>query len=178
MEVEAWAYDLRPGLPPEGIPREEAHRHYRPEYLDYVLRSAARAGIDMRFPSVIANTGKAHEATEFARDRGLVPPFQRAVFRAYWEEGQNIGDLEVLCRLAEGCGLRLSFERGGELPPVRGDAEALGEALGVATPGEWRSRWPGRARRGSTAFPPSSSTSALFLRGPRSTRSSATWPSA
>jgi predicted DsbA family dithiol-disulfide isomerase len=105
VEVEAWAYDLRPGLPPEGIPREEVHRHYRPEYLDYVLQSAARAGIDMRFPSVIANTGKAHEASELARDQGLLLPFQRAVFRACWEEGQNIGEVEVLCRLAGECDL-------------------------------------------------------------------------
>ena len=104
-EVEAWAYDLRPGLPPEGIPREEVYRRYHPEYLDYLRQTAARSGIEMRFPSVIANTGRAHQATEFAREYGLLAPFQRAVFRAYWEEGQNIGEVEVLCRLAEGCGL-------------------------------------------------------------------------
>lgn len=31
--------------------------------------------------------------------------FQRAVFRAYWEEGENVGEVDVLCRLAEECGL-------------------------------------------------------------------------
>jgi predicted DsbA family dithiol-disulfide isomerase len=53
----------------------------------------------------VANTLKAHEATEFAREGGRLPQFHRAVFAAYWERGENIGETDVLCRLADGCGL-------------------------------------------------------------------------
>jgi predicted DsbA family dithiol-disulfide isomerase len=56
-------------------------------------------------PPVVANTRKAHEATEFAKDDGRLPEFHRAVFAAYWEEGANIGDDDVLCHLADDCGL-------------------------------------------------------------------------
>ena len=107
MEFDACAFDLRPGLPPQGLPREEAYRDrsYPPGYFENLRRIAADAGIQMQRPPVVANTRKAHEATEFARDAGRLLEFQRAVFHACWEEGENISEPEVLCRLAAGCGL-------------------------------------------------------------------------
>ena len=107
MEMDACAFDLRPGLPPEGLPREQVYpgRSIPPEYMDRLHRIAAEAGIEMERPEIIANTRKAHEATEFAREAGRLQEFQRAVFRSYWEKGENISQTEVLCRLAEGCGL-------------------------------------------------------------------------
>lgn len=56
-------------------------------------------------PPLVANTFKAHEATEFAKEGGRLMEFHRAVFSAYWERGENIGDVEVLCRVASECGL-------------------------------------------------------------------------
>ena len=107
LELDVWAYDLRPGTPPEGIPREEVYRggRYTPGYFDQLRQVAQECGIQMTTPKVVASTGKAHEATEFAKDGGKLPQFHRAVFRAYWEDGDNIGEAEVLCRLAQECGL-------------------------------------------------------------------------
>lgn len=107
VEFDAWAYDLRPGLPPEGLPRDEVYREgrYPPGYLDRLRETARESGIEMIAPPVVANTLKAHQATEFAKDGGRLPRFHRAVFAAYWEKGENIGDEEVLCRLAQECGL-------------------------------------------------------------------------
>ncbi|MEE8369566.1 MAG: DsbA family oxidoreductase [Dehalococcoidia bacterium] len=107
VEMDVCAYDLHPGLPPEGLPREEAYpsRKSPPEYFERLRQMAAEAGIRMDRPEVIANTRKAHEATEFARAGGHLQEYQRALFRSYWEEGDNIGDVEVLCRVAAGCGL-------------------------------------------------------------------------
>ncbi len=107
IEFDACAYDLRPGLPPQGLPRDQAYpgRRYPPGYLEHLRNTAAEAGIQMQRPDVVANTRKAHEATEFARDAGRLLEFQRAVFHAYWEEGQNISEVDVLCRLAAACGL-------------------------------------------------------------------------
>ena len=68
----------------------------------------------MKRPPLIPNTRNAHEATEFAKDAGRLLPFHRAVFRAYWEREENIGDVDVLCRVAEECGI---------------DADGLREAL-------------------------------------------------
>jgi len=116
LEIEACAFDLRPGLPPQGLPRQQAYpgRSYPQGYVDHLRQTAAEAGIQMGRPQIVANTRKAHEATEFAAEHGHLEQFLRAVFHAYWEDDENISDQDVLCRLAAGCGL---------------DAEALRRAL-------------------------------------------------
>ena len=107
IELDVCAYELRPGLPPEGMGRAEAYagRRYPPQYIENLILLARQSGIDMKLPSHVPNTQKAHEATEFARDRGRLVTFHHAVFRAYWEEEQDIGSVDVLCQLAAGCGL-------------------------------------------------------------------------
>jgi predicted DsbA family dithiol-disulfide isomerase len=107
VEIDAWAFDLKPGLPPGGMPRDKAYSNLRipPGYFENLQRIAADSGIRMLKPEIVANTRKAHEATEFARDAGKVPEFQRALFDAYWEKGENISAVDVLCNLATGCGL-------------------------------------------------------------------------
>ncbi len=107
IEFDVCAFDLRPGLPPEGISRDEAGRGrvYPPGYLDHLTQTARDSGIEMKRPPLIPNTRKAHEATEFAKVAGLLLPFHRAVFRAYWESEENIGNIDVLCRIGSECGL-------------------------------------------------------------------------
>jgi len=107
VDFDVSAYELRPGLPPEGLPRDQlqANRVYPPGYLDNMHRIAREAGIEMKRPPLVPNTRKAHEATEFAKESGRLLPFHRAVFRAYWEDEENIGDTAVLCRIGAECGL-------------------------------------------------------------------------
>ncbi len=117
IELEAGAYELRPGIPPEGASREELSkgRVYPPGYLDNLRAIAAESGIEMKRPALVPNTHKAHEATEFATEHGKLWEIHRALFHAYFEEERNIGDIGVLCEIAAGVGL---------------DAGALREALG------------------------------------------------
>jgi predicted DsbA family dithiol-disulfide isomerase len=107
VDFDAFAYDLRPGIPLEGMPREQANagRTYPPGYVDNLIQMARDSGIDMKRPALIPNTRKAHEATEFAKDAGRLLPFHRAVFRAYWEREENIDDIDFLCRVGEECGI-------------------------------------------------------------------------
>jgi predicted DsbA family dithiol-disulfide isomerase len=107
LEFDPCAYDLKPGIPPEGLSREQAYagRVYPEGYLDNMRQMAADSGLDMKRPPIIPNTRKAHEATEFARVHGDVLAFHRAVFHAYWTDERNIGDLEVLYDVAASCGL-------------------------------------------------------------------------
>lgn len=107
IELDLGAYELRPGIPPEGMPRSEASRGrvYPPGYLENLRNMAAESGIDMKHPPLIPNTLKAHEATEFAKEHGKTWEIHRALFRAYFEEERNIGDTDVVCDVAEGIGL-------------------------------------------------------------------------
>jgi predicted DsbA family dithiol-disulfide isomerase len=116
LEFDPCAYDLKPGIPPEGLSREQVYagRVYPEGYLDNMRRMAADSGLDMKRPPLIPNTRKAHQATEFAREHGNLLAFHRAVFRAYWTDERNIGDADVLCEVAVLCGM---------------DADALREAL-------------------------------------------------
>ncbi len=116
VDFDPVAYDLKPGLPPEGLPREKVYagRVYPPGYVDHMREVARQSGIEMKRPAIIANTRKAHEATEYARDGGRLWEFHRAVFKAYWEDERDIGDVEVLADVGSTCGL---------------DADGLREAL-------------------------------------------------
>lgn len=101
IDLETCAYELRPGVPPEGISRQEANRLsgrvYPPGYVENLLATAREAGIDMKRPALIPNTRLAHEATEFAREHGKLWEAHRALFRAYFEDERNIGDVDTLC---------------------------------------------------------------------------------
>ena len=107
LDVEWWPYELRPGTPPEGIPLERiaGQGRYTSQYLAYVEEAAARAGIRMKRRTLLSNSRPSLEAAEFAREAGRFEPLHRALFRAYFEEGEDIGDERVLARLAGECGL-------------------------------------------------------------------------
>ena len=51
------------------------------------------------------NSVPAHEAALWADDHGDGETFRRSVYRAYFAEGLNIGNADVLARLAAGAGL-------------------------------------------------------------------------
>ena len=107
LDVEWWPYELRPGTPPEGIPLERivGGGGYTSQYLAYVEEAAAQAGIRMKRRALLPNSRPSLEAAEFAREAGRFEPLHRALFRAYFEEGEDIGDEKVLARLAGECGL-------------------------------------------------------------------------
>ena len=59
----------------------------------------------MRRPPIIPNTMYSLEATEYAQQQGRFDAFHFAAYKAYWEEGKNLGDLAVLQQIALDCGL-------------------------------------------------------------------------
>jgi predicted DsbA family dithiol-disulfide isomerase len=107
LDVEWRPFELRPRTPPEGIPMERVvgRGRYTEQYLAQVQEAAARAGIRMQRRSLLANSRPSLETAEFAREVGRFEPLHRALFRAYFEEGEDIGDENVLARLAGECGI-------------------------------------------------------------------------
>jgi predicted DsbA family dithiol-disulfide isomerase len=107
LDVEWRPFELRPGTPAEGIPMERVlgRGRYTREYLARLEDAAARAGIHMKPRALLPNSRPALEAAEFAREAGRFEPLHRALFRAYFEDGEDIGDEEVLARLAGECDL-------------------------------------------------------------------------
>ena len=104
----ACAFELRPGIPPEGIARDEYSkgRTYPPGYIDNLIQTARDAGIDMKRPPLIPNTRLAHQATEFAsKNGGDLWAVHRALFHAYFEAEEDIGDTDVVVRACGGAGV-------------------------------------------------------------------------
>ena|SRR5438034_2843980 len=74
-------------------------------YRENIGGLAAEAGVRMSMPPLIANSHLALEAAEFARETDVFEPFHDALFRAYFENGLNIGEVDVLCEIARESGV-------------------------------------------------------------------------
>ncbi|MFN8470641.1 MAG: DsbA family protein [Anaerolineae bacterium] len=118
VDVEFRAFELRPPgsppIPPEyraridaGWPRVEA-----------IARE--RFGLEMRQPRPTESGGTrmAHAGAKFAEARGRGDPYHRAVFRAYWQEGQDITVADTLVDIARDIGLDPDAYRAALVDPV------------------------------------------------------------
>lgn len=66
---------------------------------------AGEAGVSLRMVPPPARTRKAHEAARFAQAHGLGPEMRAALYRAAFEEGRDLGRIDVLCQVAADVGL-------------------------------------------------------------------------
>lgn len=113
VETRWRCYMLNPDMPAEGMDRraylerkfggpEGANRVYRA-----IEKAATNAGLQVDFSKIqrTPSTIKAHQALREAHDLGAADTFIRALFAAYFEQGQDIGDEAVLSDLWASIGL-------------------------------------------------------------------------
>jgi len=97
IEIIWRAYELRPEpvptLPPDG---EYLHRVWNAS----VYPMAESSGITMKLPPVQPRSRLAHEAAHWARTQRKFEAMNAAIFRAFFERGENIGEIDVLVSLA------------------------------------------------------------------------------
>jgi len=133
-------YQLNPDMPPEGVD----HKKHLAEKLGGAaavdsaherLASLGREdGIDFDFPAVkiSPNTLDAHRLLRWAMIEG--PQIQQrvalALFKAYFEEGRNVGDRTVLLDIAESCGMDRSVVTA--LFSAGADVDSVKEEIGMA----------------------------------------------
>lgn len=102
VEVLWRAFELRPEPVPTLDPKGD--------YLERVWRSsvyplANRLGMTMKLPPLQPRSRRAHEAAHWARTQGRFDEYHAAIFRAFFERGEDIGDTGVLATLATRLGL-------------------------------------------------------------------------
>jgi predicted DsbA family dithiol-disulfide isomerase len=100
-------YELHPGVPPEGIPRD---RYFgssaRVEQMRaHMQQLAADAGLRMDSRDILINSRLALATAEFARERGAYESVHRALFEAHWNLTGHLEEVEDLKRIATACGL-------------------------------------------------------------------------
>src|SRR5258705_7201073 len=79
--------------------------YLRRAWSDSVAPLAERLGVTMRFPPVKPRTRLAHQAAHWARAPGRFDDYHDEIFRAFFERGEDIGDVDVLIALALKLGL-------------------------------------------------------------------------
>ncbi|MDM5188181.1 DsbA family oxidoreductase [Bacillus sp. DX4.1] len=105
VEVEWMPFELRPS------PYSKIDPWNEPDKLgswdSFILPTAKKLGIDMRLPRVSPHpyTHMAFEGYHFAKDHGKGNDFHHRVFTAFFQEEQNIEDIDVLTKLAGEVGL-------------------------------------------------------------------------
>ncbi len=111
--VEWHPFQLNPGMASEGMDRrayledkfggrENAIRAYAP-----VHEKATEAGLALNLDGIprTPNTLNAHRLIHWAGIEGRQTPAVLALFRAYFIEAKDIGDIDVLLDIAQGIGL-------------------------------------------------------------------------
>ena len=106
-------FELNPDMPAEGVDRATylASRMETPERVAEAQAELARqgtaSGIEFRFDLMqrIPNTRRSHLLIAHAARSGRQSAVKERIMRAYFEEGCDIGDIEVLVRLGVEAGL-------------------------------------------------------------------------
>jgi predicted DsbA family dithiol-disulfide isomerase len=109
LEVEWRGFQIHPDWPAEGIApdklRDNGGGAARQATWKRIEAMAEAVGFEIKPPSVLTNSRAALAATEFARDCGRDEPLEDRIYKAYFNEGVNIGDAKVVARLAGEAGL-------------------------------------------------------------------------
>jgi predicted DsbA family dithiol-disulfide isomerase len=100
------AFLLDPTTPPEGRPHPYP-KEVREQRSGPIHDMAASVGLPMTGRDWISNSRPALEAAEFVKEHAPehFDAYHHAVFSAYFAEGRDIGDVEVLKEIANGIGI-------------------------------------------------------------------------
>ncbi|MFJ7414740.1 DsbA family protein [Streptomyces sp. NPDC098077] len=104
VEVEWMPFELRPHPQPTLRPEDA----YLPGIWERaVYPMARRLGVDITLPAVSPqpHTALAFEGYQYAAERGLGTAYNQRMFRAFFQENQDLGQLDVLVALAGEIGL-------------------------------------------------------------------------
>jgi predicted DsbA family dithiol-disulfide isomerase len=106
--VDIRPYLLHPETPKEGAPREPRPGEEEGQLSEPLRTYAEEAGLTMRRAPITPNSMYSLEATEYAQEQGEYEEFHHALYKTYWEDRKNLGDLAVIQEVAEQTGLNWS----------------------------------------------------------------------
>ncbi len=114
VEVIYKAYQLSPNAPKVmvGSPAEAFSRSHKmtvaqaKERFNMFIDNAKTVGLDYNYDTIqMTNTFDAHRVAKLANTKGLEPEITARFMKAYFTEGLNIADIEVLVKLSVETGL-------------------------------------------------------------------------
>ena len=114
VELEWRAFELRPAPVPTLDPAGE---YLRTVWNQAVYPMARDRGMTLRLPPLQLRSRRALELAKFARAKGGFDDVHRGLFKAFFEDGRNIDDLETLVAIGMASGMdgeavRAALEQG------------------------------------------------------------------
>jgi len=107
LQIEWLVYPLHPEIPDEGMSLYDLF-HGRID-IDSVLARLAGIAAELELPfgnrTMTYNSRKAQELGKWAEDQGAGELFHKAVYHAYFAEGENISQIDLLASVAASVGL-------------------------------------------------------------------------
>jgi len=104
--VEWVGFELHPETPAEGVRLSTLIPGFDPGAMAQRLSAAgAPYGISFSGRELVSNSRLALEAAEFAGDQGRFDDLHSLIFRAYFQEGRDIGSLAAVLAVAAEAGL-------------------------------------------------------------------------
>lgn len=104
MQVRWAPYLLDPSTPPEGKPRKPQTRPDDPP--SHMEQMGLDLGLTFsRGRTWTSNSHLALEAAEYAAETPHAAAFHRAMFKAYFEDLEDIGNIDTVVRIGESAGL-------------------------------------------------------------------------
>jgi predicted DsbA family dithiol-disulfide isomerase len=132
FEIEWHPFQLNPDMPAGGMDRREyletkfGGKENAASIYARIDEAARAAGLEINWEgiAVTPSTLDAHRLIHWAGLEGRQTPVVAALFRAYWREGRDIGDREVLLDIAEAAGLDRAmiarlYETGADAEEIR-----------------------------------------------------------
>ena len=104
IDIRWTAFPLHPDTPEQGRTLEElfAGRNIDiDQMMDHLKQVASKLGLPLGERKKTYNSRLAQELGKFAEWKGKGDEFHKAMFRAYFVDGQNIGKTSILVKLAE-----------------------------------------------------------------------------
>lgn len=100
------SYELHPETPPSGMLLSERFKGYDlSSFYDQLRARGKEAGVVFGNHKLLSNSRLALMASEFARDQGRHDSFHENIFYAYFTEGLDIGNPDVISAVAGKSGL-------------------------------------------------------------------------
>lgn len=130
-------FELRPAPAPTLKPDGD---YLQNAWNNSVYPLAAQLGVEIKLPTVSPQpyTNLAFQGLQYAREHGKGDEYNHAVFRAFFQQSRDIGNLDVLMEIAKVVGLdgedfRSALQNGTYRPAVERLLQVAHEKVGVTS---------------------------------------------